>query len=102
MAMLNISLPVLAALNIVDALFSFWIFKLFGIDEELNPVVSAILQLDGSALLFLSLKIGLSLFLVTYWWMAANVRMGISSLAMIGAVAYGLCFSNGILTILMA
>lgn len=89
---LHLSLHLLAVLNIADAFFSFWIFKSFGRDEELNPVISAILALDESALLFLTLKIGLSLVLIAYWKMAANIRTGISVLAMVGVIVYCLVF----------
>ena len=100
--MLNLSLPLLTSLNIADALFSFWIFNSFGIEEELNPVISAILTLDESALLFLCMKIGLSLVLITYWKLASKIRSGISALAMIGTIIYASFFIFGLMTVLQS
>ncbi len=67
MTMLKPILPILATLNAFDAILSFALFKIFGIDIELNPLVSTVLHLDSSAALFLGLKLGFSAALVYYW-----------------------------------
>ena len=100
--MLNLSLPLLAILNTADTLLSFWIFRIFGIDEELNPVIKVVLAADNSAILFLILKIGLSLVLFAYWKMASNIKTGVSVMSMLGAVVYGSVFVYGVLTVLIA
>ncbi len=69
---------------------------------RLNPVILAVLNFDRSALLFLALKIGLSLSLITYWKMVANIRIGISAMALIGTVVYSSFIFMGLVTILTA
>ncbi len=49
-------LPILAALNAFDTILSFILFRIFGIDIELNSLISTMLNIDSSAVLFLGVS----------------------------------------------
>ncbi len=85
-------IPILAALNAFEAILSFCLFRIFGIDIELNPLISMMLNLDNSLVLFLGLKLGFSAVLVYYWKTAKGIRKGISLLALFGVVLYSAFF----------
>ena len=101
-AMTQLSVPLLAILNLIDAFSSFSFFRLFGFDIERNPLISAILKLDDSAVLFLSLKLTLSLILILYWKSRMRIHLDHSILGFIGVFIYLAMFAEGFLVVLNA
>ena len=96
----RIILPLLAILNAADTLLSFYLFRIYGIDIERNPVIAYILRLDESMILFLGLKLGGSVFILAYWIAAKKIRAWIHILATFGVAVYLVYFGRELTTIL--
>lgn len=96
----QITLPLLAALNTVDTVISFYLFKLYGIEIEQNPVIVYVLNLDKSASLFLGLKLCGSVFILVYWLTAKKIRTWIHVLGTVGVAIYLVYFGRELTTII--
>lgn len=96
----RITLPLLAVLNAADTVLSYYLFQIYGIDIERNPVIAYVLSLDESAFLFLGLKLGGSVFILAYWITAKKIRAWIHVLGIIGLAVYLSYFGRELTTIL--
>jgi len=60
-------LPLLALLNTVDTILTYYFFQRYGLDIERNPLINALLDIDHTAILFLVLKLSGSILILYYW-----------------------------------
>ncbi len=70
----QIILPLLVVLNTVDAVLSFYLFRIYELGLERNPVIKAVLKYDNTAFLLLALKLTGSVFLLAYWMTAKEIK----------------------------
>jgi hypothetical protein len=97
----TISLPVMAALNIIDTGISYILISVYGIAYEYNPIFTRIFYLDPTGASFVTVKLLLSGLIIVYWMKSKNVPRFISALCFIGVIAYSVMLSHGIITFLM-
>jgi hypothetical protein len=96
----QITLPLLAVLNTVDAALSFYLFRIYGIGIERNPVINAVLKYDNTAFLLLALKLSGSVLVLAYWLTAKEIKPLIHILGTIGVAVYLTYFGNDLTTII--
>ncbi len=87
-------LPLLVVLNAVDAILLYYLFKEYGVDVERNHLITALLNFDNSAVLFLVLKLIGSALILYYWIKAEKVRPWIHVLGTIGVAVYLVYFGS--------
>ena len=95
-------LPVLATLNIIDAIASYVLFELYGKEIERNPIIGGLLtQFNGAENVFLFSKLILSGLILAYWHNAEKVPQTVIVLTMLGAALYSGMLLHGAYTFLI-